>query len=119
MTERVEVTSEAATAKVAVEAFAATSTEAGTVAAVLFVDRYTVMPPAGAGALRFTEQAKAPFPEMVAVEQLTELRTTDATPVPEMWTYSVPFIEELLATVNSPFEAPAVNGSNCTPIVAV
>lgn len=57
---------------------AATVTVAGTVTAVLLLERLTFSPPLGAGALSVTAQASVPDPAMDALWQETALNTGDA-----------------------------------------
>lgn len=54
-------------------AFAGTITDAGTVAALLLLDRLTLIPPIGAGLLSVTVQASEPTPDIEALLQVSEL----------------------------------------------
>lgn len=68
-----EVTVATVAVNVAVVALAATLTEAGTVTAVLLLDRLTLRPPVGAGADKVTVQVSLPAPLKVPVEQESAL----------------------------------------------
>jgi hypothetical protein len=82
----------------AVVAPAATVTDAGTVTALLLLDRVTVAPPLGAAAFRVTEQESEPEPVNDAVAQENALSV--ATPVPLRLTAVVAPEDALLETVS-------------------
>jgi hypothetical protein len=65
-----EVTADAVAVKLALVAFAGTSTVAGTVRAVLLLDRVTFSPPEGAADVRVTLQVSEPAPVREALVQL-------------------------------------------------
>jgi hypothetical protein len=62
--------------KAALVALAGTVSEAGTVTVELLLERLTVNPLLGAGALRVTVQASVPAPETEPLEQVSALKTT-------------------------------------------
>ena len=102
--------------KVAVVEPAATSTEPGTVTALLLLDRFTANPPVAAAAFKVTVQESFPAPVIEPLEQLTPLSI--GLPVPfKLIAVDVP-LEELLVRVSCPAAAPAVVGANCTVRVA-
>ena len=103
--------------KLALEAPAATVTEAGIVTAELLLARPTANPPVAAAALSDTLQLSVPAPVIDPLVQLIPLRT--GTPVPLRLTTVDDPIDELLVSVNDPEPAPAAVGSNCTLNAAV
>jgi hypothetical protein len=89
---------------------AGTLTDAGTVTALLLLERVTANPPGAAAAFRVTVQLSVPEPVMEAVVQLKLLRT--GTPVPlSAITDDVP-LEELLVSVICPDDEPETVGLN-------
>ncbi len=96
--------------------FAGTVTVAGTVTAVLLLERLTTNPPLGAAAFNVTVQASVPEPVMEPLPQVTALTVV---PVPLRLTVVEAPLEELLVRVSEPETAPAVVGSNRTVSVAV
>jgi hypothetical protein len=111
------LTEETVAVKAALVAPAATVTEAGTVTALLPLDRVTLTPPLGAAVLRVTVQASVPEPVMDVLLQLRVL--SEARPVPLRLTMVVLPAVALLVMVSVPEAAPAAVGSNCTCSVAV
>jgi hypothetical protein len=98
-------------------AFAGTVTVAGTVTAVLLLDRLTLRPPLGAAAFSVTMQESVPEPVMDALLQESALNAAagvPAVPVPLRPITAVPLVEELLMTVIAPVSVPAAAGLNCT-----
>jgi len=103
--------------KLALEAPEATVTEAGTVTALLLLERLTANPPLAAAAFSVTVQLSVPAPVIEPLAQLSPVST--GTPVPlRLMAVEVPD-EELLVRVSDPETAPAAVGSNCTVNVAV
>jgi hypothetical protein len=100
----------------ALVAFAGTVTEAGTVAEVLLLARFTVNPPAGAAALNVTVQESDPAAVIDPLLQVSAFNTggMEFVPVPLSETVVVALVEELLDIVIWPLAAPAPVGSNCT-----
>ena len=96
--------------------FAGTVTVAGTVTAVLLLERLTTNPPLGATAFNVTVQASVPEPVMEPLPQVTALTVV---PVPLRLTVVEAPLEELLVRASEPETAPAVVGSNWTDKVAV
>lgn len=115
------VTAVAVAVKEAVVAFAGTVTEAGSVTALLLLERETASPPAPAAAFRVTVQASVAAPESEASVQETALRAPVATavPFPLSVTTLVPPVPALLLMVIEPLAALAVVGSNVTVSVTV
>ena len=97
---------------VAVIVAADTVTEAGTVTALLLLERFTTSPPRGADAFRVRVQLSDPAPVIELVVQLRAL--TIGMPVPLRGITEVPAGEELLVIVNCPLDRPAMVGLNCT-----
>lgn len=91
-------------------------TEAGTVSAVLLLDRVTEEPPAGAACLNVTVQAL----ELAALRLVGEQESPASTgmPVPLRLRATDALVDELLAMFKVPLAAPAAVGSNCTVSVA-
>jgi hypothetical protein len=113
-----DVTAVAVAVKNAPIAPAGTVTVAGTVNAVLLLDRLTVNPPAGAAAVRFTVHASLPAPVIVPLWQKRVLSVpAAASPVPLKLTSAVPLVGAFVTTVSVPVAAPAVAGSNFTSTV--
>jgi hypothetical protein len=111
------VTDDAVAVNVALVAPAATVTEAGTVTALLLLDKSTVIPPLPAAVLSVTEQESVPEPVKDALVQESALNVAvcDAdVPVPLRATTTVPLVEEVLVTVICPATAPVATGLNCT-----
>jgi hypothetical protein len=103
--------------KLAVEAPAATVTEAGTVTAELLLTRLTANPPLAAATFSVTVQLSVPALVIAALVQLKPLK--DGVPEPvRLITVDVP-LDELLVKVSEPVSAPAAVGSKCTVSVAV
>jgi hypothetical protein len=115
------VTGETAAVKPALLAPAATVTVAGTVTALLLLLRFTVKPPEPAEELKETTQESIAEPVIELRAQLRELSAAGVatTPVPLRPTSNAEPDEELLVKASWPVEAPAEEGSNCTPIAAV
>ena len=87
----------------ALVAFAGTTIDAGTVTAVLLLDRLTLRPPLGAAASSVTMQASVPDPVMDALLQKSALNAAagvDAMPVPLRLITNLALVDELLAMVN-------------------
>jgi hypothetical protein len=103
--------------KLALEAPAATVTEAGTVTAELLLARLTANPPVAAAAFSETVQLSVPAPVTDPLVQLIPLSTGKPVPL-KLMAVDAP-VDELLVSVNVPESAPAVVGSNCTISVAV
>jgi hypothetical protein len=78
-------------------AFAGTVTVAGTVTAVLLLDRLTLTPPAAA-AFSVTMQESVPAPVTDALLQSSALNA--AVPMPLRGMAIAPGVEELLTTIN-------------------
>jgi hypothetical protein len=114
-----EVTAEDVAVKAALVALAGTVTVAGTVTAVLLLERLTLRPPVGAAALRVTVQASVPAPVMDALLQESAASVADETPVPVKPITAAELVEELLAMDNCPVAAPVTVGSNSTSSVVV
>ena len=113
VTDCAELTDETFAVKLAVVAFAATVTVAGTVTAALLLARLTLTPPLPAAALNVTVQASVPDPVMVPLLQVSALKTgAAAAPVPLKLITAVGLVEELLEMVTWPVAVPALAGSN-------
>lgn len=109
------VTAVAVAVKNALEAPACTVTVAGTVNAVLLLDRFTATPPAGAGALSETVQLSVPAPTMVERLQNRPLREpAAASPVPLRLTTTDPPAGASDVMDSEPVAAPAVCGPKFT-----
>jgi hypothetical protein len=106
------ITGETVALKAAVVAPVATVTEAGTVTAVLSLDRLTTSPPVGAAAFTVTWQASVAAPAMELLVQVTSVGT--GVPVPLSAIVSVGFVDVWVVTVNVPVTAPAAVGANLT-----
>ncbi len=115
------LTAVAVAVKPALVAPAATLTLAGTVTALLLLDKFTLMPPVGAAPLMVTEHASVVAPVKELLVQLTD--DTDGriaiVPVPLNPTVSELPLVALLANVRLPDAAPVEVGSNCTVTEAV
>jgi hypothetical protein len=99
---------------------AATVTDAGTVTALLLLDRETARPPAPAGALSVTVQASVVAPLSDALVQEIPLSApVAAAPVPLSVTTLVAPVPALLLIVTEPLAAPVLAGSNVTASVVV
>jgi hypothetical protein len=87
--------------KFAVVAPAATVTAAGTVRAVLLLDRLTVVPPLGAAGLIVTVHESVPGATNALLVQVSELGTegTTAAPVPLKLTTAVPLVALLVMVI--------------------
>lgn len=108
-----EVTADAVAVKIALVAPAATVTDPGTVTELLLLESATAWPPAGAAAVRVTEQASVPAPVIEEFVHKTVLSVPAVGwPVPLRPITTVPFVEAVLVTVSDPVAAPAVVGSN-------
>jgi hypothetical protein len=112
-----DVTEETVAVKLALEAPAATVTEAGTVTAALLLMRPTAKPPLPAAAFRVTVQLSVPAPVIEPLAQLNPLST--GTPVPLRLTTLVVPADESLVKVSAPADAPEAEGSKLTVNVAV
>jgi hypothetical protein len=85
----------------ALVALAGTVTVAGTVTAVLLLDRLTLRPPLAAAAFSVTVQASLPAPVIDALPQDSALNAAAAVaPVPLSPMANVPLVEALLVIVN-------------------
>ncbi len=113
------LTDETVAANPALVALAGTDTLAGTAAAALLLDRFTLCPPLPAAALKVTVQLSDPEPVMEPLVHESPLNTgAVATPVPLRPISAVGLADELLAIVTWPVAAPALAGSNCKLKVA-
>ena len=90
-----------------------TVTEAGTVTALLLLERLTAIPPLGADPLNVTVHASVPAPVIDELPQDTVLTVgaVDA-PVPLKLTAVVGLVDELLVIVSWPETDPVAFGSN-------
>jgi hypothetical protein len=95
----------------------ATVTDAGTVTNALLLLRFTANPPLTAAVFSVTVQASVPAALIDEFAQESPVNTGTPVPVRPI-TVEAPD-EELLASVNCPVFAPAVDGLNCTVNVAV
>ena len=111
-----EETALAVAVKLALEAPAATVTEAGTVTAELLLARFTARPPLAAAAFSVTVQVSVAGPLIEPLAQVSPVNT--GTPVPVRLTAVELPVDELLVMVSVPEAAPAAVGSNCTVSVA-
>ena len=94
---------------------AGTVTPAGTVRALLLLDRFTLSPPAGAAAVSVTVQLSVPAPAIVELLQNRPLSTPDAaSPVPLSATTAVPPVGAFDVTVSEPVAAPEFVGLKFT-----
>ena len=87
----------------ALVALAGTVTDAGTVTAVLLLERLTVSPPLPAAAFRVTVQASLPAPVIEALPQESALNAgvlPAVVPVPLRLTTAMGLVEELLVMVS-------------------
>jgi hypothetical protein len=104
--------------KAALVAPAATITEDGTVTVALLLARFTEKPPSAAAAFNVTVHASVPEPIIELLLHASDVNVGagafTARPVPLRLITSVPLIAASLVTVNKPFAAPEVDGSNCT-----
>ncbi|MFZ0745989.1 MAG: hypothetical protein WAM85_16380 [Terracidiphilus sp.] len=119
VTDCAELTDETFAVKLAVVAFAATVTVAGTVTAALLLARLTLTPPLPAAALNVTVQASVPDPVIEPLLHKTELSVggaaeLDFLPVPCSFTIAVGLVTELLVIVTCPVDVPSVVGLKCT-----
>jgi hypothetical protein len=120
------LTAVAVAANVALLAFAATATEAGTVTAESLLARLTVPPLVPTAAFSVTEQLSVPAPVSVALVHVSALTVgcvaggfvTAVVPVPLSGTVILPPVE-LLTSVSDPADVPAAVGLNCTLTVTV
>ena len=103
--------------KLALEAPAATVTEAGTVTALLLLARPMVKPPLAAATFSFTEQLSVVTPVSELLLQVTFVSA--GMPVPLRLMAVEPPVVELLVKVRAPVSGPASVGSNCNVRVAV
>lgn len=117
------LTEEKYAVKLTLIAPAGTMTPAGTATAPLLLVRLTDSPPLGAAAFSVMVQLSVPAPITDKFAQLSALTAAAAglaaVPVPLRFTTVDEPVEELLAMVSWPVEAPATVGSNCTLSVAV
>jgi hypothetical protein len=120
------LTAVAVAVNVALLAFAATVTDAGTVTAESLLARLTVPPLLPTAASSVTEQLSVPAPVSVPLEHVNALTVacvgggvdTTAVPVPLNGTVILPLVE-LLTSVSVPAAVPAAVGLNCTVSVTV
>lgn len=94
-----------------------TVTDAGTVTAVLLLDRVTADPLLSAGVFSVTVQTSAPDPVIDPSAHVSSLMI--ATPCPDRVILRIRPSEEVFANANSPVDAPAAEGSNWRLTVAV
>jgi hypothetical protein len=111
------VTAVAVAVKLALDAPAAIVTEAGTVTALLLLDKLTVVALVAAE-ISVTAQASVPAPVSELLLQETALSVASACPVPLRPIVALP-VEALLPIVTDPLAAPAVAGSKLIVSVAV
>jgi hypothetical protein len=111
------VTAVAVAVKPALKAPAAIVTDAGTVTALLLLDKLTVVAVVAA-ALSVTVQASVPAPVSDPLLQETALSVVAACPVPLRPMVAVP-VDAVLPIVTDPLAAPAVAGSKLMVSVAV
>lgn len=111
------LTAETVTVKLALLRPTGTVTVAGTVTALLLLDRLTANPPFGAAAFSVAVQRSVPAPVIDPMAQLSALST--GTPMPLRLTNVDDPVEELLAKIREPVAVPAIVGSNCTLRVVV
>ena len=97
------------TVKVAEVAPAATVTKDGSDSSVLLEVNATLVPPAGAGALSVTVQARAPFEERPIEGQLTD-ETPGATETIVMLHVAERLAPALSCTMTATVDVPAVSG---------
>ncbi len=94
---------------------AGTVTPAGTVRALLLLDRFTLSPPVGAAAVSVTVQLSVPAPAIVELLQNRPLSTpAAASPVPLSATTAVPPVDAFDVTVSVPVAAPELVGLKFT-----
>lgn len=111
------VTEDTVAVNVALVAPASTVSVAGTVTALLPLDKLTASPPLPAAALSVTVQASVPGPVMDALVQenaLTDALAGAEAPAPFRATTTVPSVEEVLVAVICPAAGPVASGLNCT-----
>jgi hypothetical protein len=110
-------TADAVAVNVALVALAATATEAGTVTALLLLDKLTGNPPLLAAVLSVTVQESVPEPVREALAHESAVKDAVAgadAPVPLRATTTVPSVEAALVAMICPVAAPATAGLNCT-----
>jgi hypothetical protein len=112
-----EVTAVAVAVKPALDAPAAIVTDAGTVTALLLLDKLTVVAVVAAE-VSVTVQASVPVPVSELLLQETALSVAGACPVPLRLIAALP-VEALLPIATDPLNAPAVAGSKRMVSVAV
>jgi hypothetical protein len=98
-------------------AFAGTTTEIGTATAEMLLDKLTISPPVGEGAVNVTVHGSAPDPVICPLTQYNALNVAEpvpAVPVPLNVITGKPVVEESLAIVSCPVAVPAAEGLNCT-----
>jgi len=112
------LTDETVALKLALVAFAATVTDAGTVTLVLLLDRLTLTPPLGAAAFTVTVQASVPDPVIEELVQVSALSTgvAAAVVVPVSATSRGDPVA-LLAMESEALNVPAAAGLSSTEIV--
>ena len=111
------MTAVAVAVKLALDAPAAIVTEAGTVTALLLLDKLTVVA-WSLPTVSVTVQASVPAPVSDPLLQETALSVAGACPVPLRLIVALP-AEALLLIVTDPLKAPAVAGSKLIVSVAV
>jgi hypothetical protein len=100
VTDCAEVNAETVAVNAALVALAGTVNVAGTVTAVLLLERLTASPPVGAAALSVTVQASVPAAENEPLVHESAERAAVEAPVPLRLTTAVGLEEELLVTVS-------------------
>jgi hypothetical protein len=97
----------------ALVALAGTTTDAGTLTAVLLLERLTLNPLPDAAELNVTVQASVPEPVIDALPHDRALKEGGAgVPLPARLTAVLGLAEELLETVSCPATDPAAVGAN-------
>lgn len=96
---------------------AGTVTDAGTVTALLLLDKLTTSPPVGAPTFSVTVQASVPAPVIELLVQVIPPKAEMPVPVSPI-VDEVP-VDELLVNVSCPEIAPATVGANVTVSIAV
>jgi hypothetical protein len=94
---------------------AGTVNEAGTVTALLLLERLTAAPPLGADPVNVTVHESVPDPVMEELVQYMALTAgVTVVPVPLKLTTAEGLVDELFEIVNCPVTDPAAVGLNCT-----
>jgi hypothetical protein len=111
------LTEETVAVKPALDAPAATVTDAGTVTTELLLPRLTVNPPVAAAVFSVTVQLSVPVVVIDEFVHVSPVKTGTAEPL-RPTTVDVP-VEELLVNVSDPVAEPAAVGLNCNVRLAV